>query len=113
MVDGLGRENKMLSHIIDHYLTIAVSVFSVLALLQIVKSATAKALNVPGAVWWFVAWGLGCAAALVAPQDCAAEGWRCWANAALINGGLAIVLYPMTKRIMAAIRAKVSPGLKT
>ena len=100
----------MIDYVVENYVPVLISVFSVLVLLQRIKRPASKALNVPGIVWWFAAWGLGCCAALIAPQDCAEQGWRCWANAASVYGGLAIVLYPISKRITTAIRNKIAPG---
>ena len=77
----------MLEYIEQNLIPFAVSVVSVLLLLQQVKRVVAKRLNVPGEVWYFVAWGLGFASALLSPLDC--EAWRCWVNAGLIHGAIA------------------------
>lgn len=99
----------MLDYLIENYLAVAITVFSVLVLLQLIKKAANKVLNIPGLVWWFVAWAMAAAASLITPQDCAETGWRCYVNAMLIYGALAIVLYPVSKRITTAIRDKFLP----
>ena len=101
----------MLEHLIDHYIAVSVSVFSILTLLAVVKKAVENRLGELGILWWFVAWILGFGSAFLSP-DCIDQGWRCWANAGLTHGGLALILYPLTKRITKAIRDRVATGLK-
>ena len=96
----------MLEHIIDHYIAVSVSVFSILVFLGLVKRTIEERTGELGLIWWFAAWILGFASAFLS-ADCLEKGWRCWVNAGLIHGGLALILYPLTKRITAAIRKRV------
>jgi len=103
---------NFLAYLYDHLVQIAVVVFCLLVFLQRVKIEITKRWEVPDLVWWFAAWALGVVAALVVHRDCSPGDWRCWVEAAIVYSGCALIFYPVTKRITAAVREKIL-GQKT
>jgi len=82
-------------------------IVAVLGIVEAIKATVKRAGKaVPSVVWPWVALALGALAALVVPLDVAEPTWRHWAQAALLYGGAALVLFAVAEKPLKALVAR-------
>ncbi len=100
--------DEFLKLLCDRYSDPVIIGFGLCVLLHLIKRGVeTKLCRELGLMWYFLAWGLGTAAAFVVPQDCSEQGWRCFMHAAINYGAASLVMYPLTKRIEAKLKTLI------